>query len=392
MRAVGKLGYERPTPIQREVIPLALDCRDVIATAETGSGKTAAFLLPLIHRLQAGTQGHTRALILAPTREIAMQTTEQCRIMTRGTPLRTASVYGGVAMAGQRKALEGGYEIIVATPGRLLDHYRRHAASLGQVEILVVDEADRMMDMGFMPDLRRILRALPRQRQSMLFSATMPVSLLEVAYEEILTTPVHVEVGSPSAPPATIAQSVYLVATERKTDLLLGLLQREEMESVLVFVRTRHRADHLARRLVRERVNAACIHGDRTQREREEALGRFREGNVKVLVATDVAARGLDIEGVTHVVNYDIPPIAVDYLHRIGRTARAGAAGEALTLASREDVPALQSIERTLGNPLPRVEVPGLTEMEPARVVAPASVTPGLRRRLRSPVGRRGHR
>jgi len=362
------MGFETPTPIQQEVIPLALAGGDVIATAETGSGKTAAFLLPLIQRLHGGRNGCTRALILSPTRELAAQTAEQCVLLTHDTPLRTIDVYGGVGMARQHEALRVGYEIVVATPGRLLDHCRRRSARLDAVEVLVVDEADRMMDMGFIPDLRRILALLPRERQSMLFSATMPIALMEVAYEEILRNPTHVEVGSPSAPPPTVSQSVYMVPSARKTDLLLELLNHDAMVSVVVFVRTRHRANLLATRLQRERLKTACIHGDRSQHEREQALDSFRQRSVRVLVATDVAARGLHVEGVTHVVNYDVPALPVEYLNRIGRTARAGASGDALTLASREDAAALAGIERTLGGQLPRVAVAGLTEPEPARI------------------------
>ncbi len=385
------MGFETPTPIQQEVIPLALAGGDVIATAETGSGKTAAFLLPLIQRLRGGRNGCTRALILSPTRELAAQTAEQCAVLTHGTPLRTMDVYGGVGMARQHEALRAGYEIVVATPGRLLDHCRRHSARLDAVEVLVLDEADRMMDMGFIPDLRRILALLPAARQSMLFSATMPIALLELAYGEILRNPDHVEVGSQSVPPSAISQSVYLVPSAVKTDLLLELLEQETMESVLVFVRTRRRADVLARRLQLERMKATCIHGDRSQSDREKALDSFRRRSVRVLVATDVAARGLHVEGVTHVVNYDIPAMAADYLNRIGRTARAGASGHALTLASREDGPALSSIERTLGRQLPRVTVAGLTEPElPRASRAPASRLSRFRRARRPLVrGRR---
>ncbi len=382
------MGFDAPTPIQQEALPIALAGGDLIATAETGSGKTAAFLLPLIQRLKSGRNGHTRALILAPTREIAAQTAEQSAILTRGTPLRTVAVYGGVSMGRQHDALKAGSEIVVATPGRLLDHYRRRSARLDSVEVLVVDEADRMMDMGFIPDLRRILAALPRERQSMLFSATMPIALLEIAYEEILRNPIHVEVGSPSTPPSTVSQSVYMVPSGLKTELLLELLGQDGMESVVVFVRTRRRADFLATRLKRERMKAACIHGDRSQSERERALDSFRQRSVRVLVATDVAARGLHVEGVTHVVNYDVPAMPAEYLNRIGRTARAGASGDALTLASREDATALASIERTLGMQLPRVTVDGLTEPElnrPAFVPGGAKLRP---RGARRPMGR----
>jgi len=376
------MGFETPTPIQREVIPLALAGGDLIATAETGSGKTAAFLLPLIQRLSNAGTGRTRALILSPTREIAAQTAEQSVALARSTPLRTIAVYGGIGMDPQRKALLTGCEIVAATPGRLLDHHRRGAARLDSVQVLVVDEADRMMDMGFVPDLRRILRLLPSDRQSMLFSATMPIALLELAYDEILRSPDHVQVGSTSLPPATVSQSVYLVPSRLKTDLLLDLLGQETMESVLVFVRTRRQADSLARRLQREKWTTACLHGDRTQSEREKALENFRQRSVRVLVATDVAARGLHVDGVTHVVNYDIPLMPADYLNRIGRTARAGASGDALNLASREDAPALARIERTLGRQLPRVSVAGVTEPErPRPSTTLASSRPRGRRR-----------
>lgn len=384
LRSVHDAGYSKPTPVQKEVIPLALAGGDLVATAETGSGKTAAFLLPLIERLRDGKRGRTRALILSPTREIAAQTCEQSIALTRGTTLRTVSVYGGLGMESQRKALSAGTEIVVATPGRLLDHCRRGTARLDSVEVLVVDEADRMMDMGFIPDLRRILSMLPRERQSMLFSATMPIALMELAYEKILRRPDYVAIGSQSVPPATISQAVYCVPSRSKTDLLLQLLRRGAMESVLVFVRTRRQADSLARRLQRASMKVSCIHGDRSQREREGALESFRRGAVRVLVATDVAARGLDVEGVTHVVNYDIPDMPAIYLNRIGRTARAGASGEAITLVSREDEPELADIERTLGMKIPRKSVTGLTEPERERA---ASVSVRPRSRL-SPRGR----
>ena len=348
------MGYVTPTPVQLEVIPLALSGRDVIATAETGSGKTAAFLLPMVQRLELSAKRGVRALILAPTREVAAQIGEESRAFGRGSRLRTAIVYGGVGMSEQRAALAAGSEIVVATPGRLLDHFRRGDAKLNAVEVLVIDEADRMMDMGFLPDLRRILSTLPRHRQSLLFSATMPLPLLELAYAEILRDPVHVEIGSPSAPPSTLTQSLYFVSTGEKESVLMELLKQEPAHSVLVFARTRRRADSLAKRLQRAQIAAACIHGDRTQRARERALEAFRSRKVQVLVATDVAARGLDIELITHVVNFDIPAGPQEYLHRVGRTARAGAIGSALTLASWEDTATVATIERTLGYRLPR--------------------------------------
>lgn len=379
------MGFTVPTPVQQEVIPLVLAGRDIIATAETGSGKTAAFLLPMLHRLGDGAKHRLRALILAPTREVAAQIGEHCQLFSRGSRPRTAVVYGGVSMGAQRDALTRGSDIVVATPGRLLDHYRRGDAKLNTVEVLVVDEADRMMDMGFLPDLRRILAALPKQRQSLLFSATMPLPLLELAYTEILRDPVHVEVDSLSAPPSTLSQSLYLVATGGKDALLLDLLRQEAMRSVLVFARTRRRTDGLTRRLRRAQVNATCIHGDRTQREREKALQSFRERNVQVLVATDVAARGIDVEGVTHVVNFDVPAGPSEYLHRVGRTARAGAGGEAMTFAYREDAATVAAIERTLGYRIPRAGRPGFLYDEPARqALAPSGpLTRGRGRSMR---------
>jgi ATP-dependent RNA helicase RhlE len=376
------MGFSIPTPVQQEVIPIAVSGRDVIATAETGSGKTVAFLAPLLERLRDGARHRTRALILAPTREIAAQTVATCVDLSRGSDLRTVAVYGGVAMEPQRVALRGGCEIVVATPGRLLDHARRGAADLRAVEVLVVDEADRMMDMGFLPDLRRILALLPRERQSMLFSATMPIPVLEIAYEHILRDPAYIEIGSQSAPPATISQSLYMVPSDRKTGLLIDLLKNDGMRSVLVFARTRYRADRLARHLRQSQVNAECIHGNRTQGQRENALRAFRQRRVQVLVATDIAARGLDVEGVTHVVNFDVPAVPIDYLHRIGRTARAGASGDAVTLASREDGPVIDSIERTLGQRISRVAVPGVTEVEPTAAARPSAraVMSGRRR------------
>jgi ATP-dependent RNA helicase RhlE len=383
------MGFETPTPIQKEVIPLALAGGDLIATAETGSGKTAAFLLPLIQRLKNGTNGRTRALILSPTREIAAQTTEQCIKLTRGSALRTVSVYGGVGMESQRRALRAGCEIVVATPGRLLDHCRQGVARLNAVEVLIVDEADRMLDMGFIPDLRRILALLPKERHSLLFSATMPIALMEMAYAEILRNPQHVEIGSPSVPPVTVSQSVYLVTTGMKTDLLLRLLEQEAMESVVVFVRTRRRADSLTLRLQRESTSAACIHGDRPQSAREKVLKSFRQRSVRVLVATDVAARGIHVDGVTHVINYDVPAQPSEYLNRIGRTGRAGASGDALTLASREEAGALAGIERTLGKSLPRVTVIGMTEPDLPRAAAgPRSPASSRLRRARGPLSR----
>jgi ATP-dependent RNA helicase RhlE len=380
------MGYVTPTPVQQEVIPISLAGRDVIATAETGSGKTAAFVLPLLQRLESGAAGRVRALVLAPTREVAVQTHEHCLALGRGGRMRSVPVYGGVSLAPQRAALAAGAEIVVATPGRLLDHCRRGALRLCHVEVLVVDEADRMMDLGFLPDLRRILSRLPRERQSLLFSATMPIPLLELAYREILHRPIHVEIGSPSAPPVTLSQSLYLVPSLEKAPLLLDLLQQRQMESVLVFARTRRRVDSLTRYLERAQVEVTSLHGDRSQREREAALRAFRHRQVQVLVATDVAARGLDVAGVSHVVNFDVPAAPAEYLHRVGRTARAGAGGDAVTLAAPEEAATIASIERILGHRIARAVRAG--EAEPLPTV-PASRGALTRGRGRSRRGRR---
>lgn len=382
------MGYVTPTPVQQEVIPISLSGRDVIATAETGSGKTAAFLLPLLQRLEAGAAGRVRALLLAPTREVAVQTHEHCLALGRGGRMRSVPVYGGVSLAPQRAALAAGAEIVTATPGRLLDHCRRGALQLRGVEVLVVDEADRMMDLGFLPDLRRILSRLPRERQSLLFSATMPIPLLELAYCEILHRPIHVEIGSLSAPPVTLSQSLYLVPSPEKASLLLGLLQQRQMESVLVFARTRRRVDSLTRYLRQAQVEVTSLHGDRSQRERERALRAFRHRQVQVLVATDVAARGLDVEGVSHVVNFDVPAVPGEYLHRVGRTARAGAVGDAVTLAAPEEAATVASIERILGHRIARAGPAGEAELEPI-AAAPAVRGALTRGRGRSRRGRR---
>ena len=357
LRAVAHLGYEAPTPIQREAIPPALAGRDVIGTAQTGSGKTAAFLLPILQRLlHAGTRG-TRALVLTPTRELAAQIDDAFRGLARGTRLRAHAVYGGVGMAAQEHALRGGVDVVVATPGRLLDHLGRRNADLRGLEVLVLDEADRMLDMGFLPDVHRIVDALPRNRQTLLFSATMPEEIERLS-RTIMRDPVRISVSPPHRPPAAIRHEAYPVPQHLKTSLLVRLLGREDMMSVLVFVRTKRRADRVARQVAQARFDVARIHGDRSQSQRESALEGFRSGRHQILVATDVAARGLDVTGITHVINYDIPPDPTDYVHRVGRTARMEAQGEALTFVTPEDEAALRDIERTLGKTIPRVTLP----------------------------------
>ncbi|MHB0886394.1 MAG: DEAD/DEAH box helicase [Bacillota bacterium] len=356
---IKRQGYEKPTPIQTASMPPALEGRDLVATAETGSGKTAAFLLPIMQKLMAEPRGRTRALILCPTREIALQTNEEAGKLGRGTGLRSASVYGGVGFEPQTKALRTGAEIIVATPGRLLDHMGRGNVNFRDLSVLILDEADRMLDMGFMPDIKRIISSLSQNRQTMLFSATMPSEILSLS-NRFMKSPTRVSIGRPSTPPKTIDQAVYAAEQHEKTSLLLELIRAEDMDSVLVFTRTKHRADRLVKQLSQSGLRAACIHGDRSQHQREEALDGFRRGRYRILVATDIAARGLDIQGVTHVINYDLPPVPEDYIHRIGRTARAGASGKAISLATREDGEALRDIEMTLGCDLPLSDAVGL--------------------------------
>ncbi|HEY3316123.1 MAG TPA: DEAD/DEAH box helicase [Bacillota bacterium] len=348
---INRLGYSKPTPVQTASIPPALEGRDLVATAETGSGKTAAFLLPILQRLMASARGQVRSLILCPTREIALQTHTEAQKLGQGTGLRSAAVYGGVGMEPQTKALRSGVDIVVATPGRLLDHMGRGNVKFQGLQVLILDEADRMLDMGFLPDIKRILSALPQERQTMLFSATMPPEILSLT-NRFMKGPVRVAIGRPTTPPKTISQAVYAAEPQEKTHLLLGLVKAKGMNSVLIFTRTKHRADRLAKQLSHEGIRTACIHGDRSQHQREAALDGFRKGAYRVLVATDIAARGLDVQGVTHVINYDLPAIPEDYIHRIGRTARAGASGQAISLVTREDGDALRHIEMAMGQEL----------------------------------------
>jgi ATP-dependent RNA helicase RhlE len=357
LKAVYATGYEAPTPIQREAIPAILKGRDVIGTAQTGSGKTAAFVLPILQRLMKQTPGRTRALILSPTRELAAQTETALKGLAKGTHVRVQSVYGGVGMAPQEHALRAGVDVVVATPGRLLDHMGRRNVDFRSLQVLVLDEADRMLDMGFLPDVRRIVSALPRERQTLLFSATMEPEI-ESLSRSIMRDPVRIAVSPPHRPPPKIRHEVYPVAQHLKTALLVKLLGREDMMSVLVFVRTKRRADRVARQVDQAGFPVARIHGDRSQSQRETALAGFRSGQHQVLVATDVAARGLDVEGISHVINYDVPPVPTDYVHRVGRTARMEAEGEAITFVTPEDEGDLRGIERALGRAIPRVTLP----------------------------------
>ena len=358
LRAVDALGYTLPTPIQKDAIPPALAGRDVLACAMTGSGKTAAFILPILQRLLGRPTGVTRALVLAPTRELAAQIDEHRRALARFTRIGGAAIFGGVSMGPQETAFRRGADVLVATPGRLLDHLSRPYARLDRIETLVLDEADRMLDMGFLPDIRRIMKLLPAQRQNLLFSATMPPAIAALA-RELLRQPVTLDIERPSAPAVGVSHAAYPVAAEMKLPLLVELLRQPGVRNALVFTRTKHRANRLAEGLVRRGVPADRIHGNRSQAQRTQALAAFKAGTCRVLVATDIAARGIDVTGLSHVVNFDVPPAAEDYIHRVGRTARAEAVGDAMTLVSPAEEGDLRSIERAVGTRIPRVTLPG---------------------------------
>jgi ATP-dependent RNA helicase RhlE len=357
LKGVKELGFARPTPIQADAVPPALAGRDVLACAMTGSGKTAAFGLPILHRLIDKPRGTTRALILTPTRELAAQIVEDLQDLAVHTPVTAAPVFGGVGMGPQEHAFRSGVDIIVATPGRLLDHFSQPYARLSGLEILVLDEADRMLDMGFLPEIRKILRHLPARRQTLFFSATMPPPILGLT-RDMLRNPVTINLERRAAPAVGITQAVYPVQQELKSALFLALLQRGDMREALVFTRTKHRTDRLQKFLVRNGIAAERIHGNRSQAQRTQALAGFKSGTHRVLVATDIAARGLDIEALGHVVNFDVPKVPEDYIHRVGRTARAEAVGDAFTFVAPEEEPDLQRIERALGRRLPRVLLP----------------------------------
>jgi ATP-dependent RNA helicase RhlE len=358
-RAVAEEGYREPTPVQTQAIPLVLEGRDLLAAAQTGTGKTAAFVLPIFERLKfhantsfSPARHPIRALVLAPTRELAMQVEEMARTYGKYVPLRVASVYGGVPIEPQLKDLRAGVELLVATPGRLLDHIGQRTANLGQVEILVLDEADRMLDMGFIPDIRRILALLPNERQNLLFSATLNAEVRSLS-SGFMRHPATVEVAPPNATVDAVRQIVYPVDRDRKEALLAHLIRRDDLRQVLVFTRTKIAASRLASRLDREGIQAVAIHSDRTQPERTRALEGFKAGDIRVLVATDVAARGLDIEDLPHVVNFELPPHPQDYIHRIGRTGRAGASGVAISLVSLDEADYLRGIQRLLRKAIP---------------------------------------
>jgi ATP-dependent RNA helicase RhlE len=357
LRGLKDLGFTRPTPIQAEAIPPALEGRDLLACAMTGSGKTAAFLLPILHQLMGRPRGTTRALVLTPTRELAAQIAEDLTALAVHTPLSTAAVFGGVGMGPQEHAFRSGVDVIVGTPGRLLDHFRAPYAKLAGLEFLVLDEADRMLDMGFLPDIRRLLRHLPKRRQTFFFSATMPPPIAELS-REMLRTPATINIERRALPAVGITHAVYPVPQHLKASLLLALLKSGEVRDALVFTRTKHRADRLARQLDEHRVKVQRIHGNRSQSQRTEALAGFKNGRYQVLVATDIAARGIDVTALGHVINFDVPGQAEDYIHRVGRTARAELTGSAFTLVAPEEEGSVRDIERAIGKRLPRVTLP----------------------------------
>ena len=356
VKAVKAMGYVDPTPIQLRTIPLALEGHDIIGSAQTGTGKTAAFALPILSKLN--THGTLRALILEPTRELAGQVETALRDYARFTDLRAIAVYGGAAFGPQARELKRGVDILVATPGRLLDHLERGTVRFDHISNLVLDEADRMLDMGFLPDVKRILERCPKTRQTFVFSATMPPEI-ENLVKWAMKTPKIIEIGHRRSPAETITHALYPVNNDQKSKLLLALMEKLNFDSMLVFTRTKHRADRIAKLLKENGHAVAALHSNRTQRERERALKGFRDGLYDVLVATDIAARGLDVDTITHVVNFDIPQHPEDYVHRIGRTGRASSSGDALSLFGSEDVKYVAAIERFIGKPIERKKLDG---------------------------------
>jgi ATP-dependent RNA helicase RhlE len=369
VQATREMRYSEPTPIQAETIPFILSGRDLIATAQTGTGKTAAFLLPILHQLLGRPRSATQALIITPTRELAQQIDDVCLGLAYHTPLRVGLVVGGASMGSQERAIRAGVDIIVATPGRLLDHMRLNQARFDNLRTLVLDEADRMLDMGFLPDIKRILARLPARKQTLLFSATMP-PVIKSLTTSLLHEPLTVQIGRRSAPAVGITQAAYPVPEHLKTSLLHHLLRHMDMPSVLVFTRTKHSAKRLARAIDADGFAVTELHGNLSQSQRNRAMEGFRRGDFQVLVATNIASRGLDVDHITHVISFDVPDVPDDYVHRIGRTARARAEGDAFVLVSRAEEKSLADIERHIGQRLPRVTLPDFDytqELQPRR-------------------------
>ena len=353
---INHAGYDQPTPIQESAIPLAMAGSDLIGTAQTGTGKTAAFVLPILHKLLNRPRNQTRALIITPTRELAEQIHQTIYDLGKGTGLRSVSIYGGVGAQPQINALRRGVEIVVACPGRLLDHMQNNHARLDAIEVLVLDEADRMLDMGFLPDIKRILKQLPKQRQTMLFSATFPNEIEQLA-NQTLKNPQRISIGI-TRPAHTVSHTLYPVPQHLKKSLLIRLLEETNTESVLIFTRTKHRAQRLSKQLNQKGYTATSLHGNRSQNQRTSALKGFKKGNFEIMVATDIAARGLDIENISHVINFDMPDTPDAYIHRIGRTGRAKRSGKAFTLSTPDDRDIVRKIEKIMGQKLPVQIIP----------------------------------
>jgi ATP-dependent RNA helicase RhlE len=388
VKGILAAGYTAPTEVQLKAIPAAIAGKDIIGCAQTGTGKTAVFVLPILNRLShehATKRRVIRSLILTPTRELAVQIEKFILCYGRFLPLRTLAVYGGVNIKGQFNALHNGVDIVVATPGRLLDHMQRRTIDLRHIEVLVIDEADRMFDMGFIMDVRKIIAALPKNRQTMLFSATVTPEISALA-AGVQKSPVMIQIGIPRNPIETITQHIYFVEREQKMGLLLHLLRGAHLSSVLLFSRTKHGADKINRYLERADIVSVAIHSGRNQSQRERAMDGFKSGKYRVMVATDVAARGIDVTGISHVINFDVPVIPEDYIHRIGRTGRAEATGDAFTFVSREEHKYLRQIERFIGRQFTPVECPGFTYTKPPDMPKPIL---GLHRGRFSTVGKR---
>jgi len=360
-RAVKEQGYDKPSPIQTKAIPLVLGGHDLMAAAQTGTGKTAGFTLPMLHNLSKGISAgsnQARALILTPTRELAAQIYDNIKLYSKYLPTKTNVVFGGVKINPQMQKLRGGTDILVATPGRLLDLHSQNAIRFNNLEVLVLDEADRMLDMGFIHDIKRILKVLPKKRQTLMFSATFSAEIRTLA-KQFLHHPKEVSVAAKNSTAKTVSQLVHPVDKASKSALLKHLVKKNNWSQVLVFVRTKHGANKLTKQLISADINAAAIHGNKSQGARTKALAHFKSGEVRVLVATDIAARGIDITELPHVVNYDLPQVPQDYVHRIGRTGRAGLTGEAVSLVSADEFKLLRDIERLIGNPVKREEISG---------------------------------
>ena len=372
IEGIQAMGYTEPTPIQLRAIPLILSGRDVIGSAQTGTGKTAAFALPILSKLDQPAPG-PRVLVLEPTRELAAQVETAFRNLSRFTQLSIGLVYGGVGYGLQNDSLRKGVDILIATPGRLLDHLQRGTARLNRVEYLVLDEADRMLDMGFLPDVRRIVERCPSERHTSLFSATVPPDIAALI-KWAMKDPEVVEIGARRSPAETVKHVIYPVVDEQKNDLLLSLLEKVNFDSVIIFCRTRHRADRIGNMLKKNNHAVAILHSDRTQKEREQALKGFRDGLFEVLVATDIAARGLDIPDVSHVINYDVPQHPEDYVHRIGRTGRAQTEGDAFTLMAVADKSHVADIERYIGQKIERIKLDGFTYQQSVLFAADGSI------------------